>query len=121
MDIRQVRNLPDNQKLLLTVEINWADEFDMQDWKITDAKRFKEVVRSANKRIEPEHEDEGWEDPEIEWYFGTNEFVTYSDGPAMLREVTVTLITDEEYNTIEKLFQTDEFGTSCFFSELFNL
>ena len=109
-DVETIKNMNDDQQLLLTVSVNYADEFDMSEWLIIDAGTFKKVIEVAENY-----------DDEIEWYFGTNEELFYDDGNEMLSEIEVNKITQEEADSVISVFDMSSFGEAGFFDTLFDL
>lgn len=109
IDFNGVKKLDDSQMLLLTAEMNYADEFDMSEFMVIEAGEFKKIIEAAEDY-----------DDEIEWYFGTNEELCYDSGSDMLDEISVKKITEAEAEMINKIFDGG-FGNAGFFDHLFEV
>jgi len=108
--VEPVNDMDDDQQLLLTASVNYADEFDMSEWLIIDAGTFKGVIKKAKEY-----------DNEVEWYFGSNEQLSFENGSDMLSNITVKAISQEESDAVKSVFGYSEFGDANFFDNLFDL
>ena len=79
--------------LLVTVDANYADEFDMSEWSVMTVARYEEIVEKL----------EAYDD-EIEIYFGTNEEFRFDNGSDLLSNFDVKPISFEEADVLFKLF-----------------
>ena len=99
----------DDDILLITADVNYADEFDLSDFTTMDVKSYKELS------VYLKNYDEG-----IEWYFGTNENLEFTNGSDLLSCFDVRLITHEESDTIDNLFGGG-FGSAGVFDYCYEL
>lgn len=106
LDVSKVEELDDNQHLLVKASLDYADEFNTEDFVVTTAGAFKVLVEKLVNH-----------DNEIGWYFGTNEEMCFSSGNSLLSSFTIQTITKEEADTLNKLFGGG-FGTSNVFSRI---
>ena len=107
---------------LVTESGNYADEFDIEGFALFKAESEDELKSSLWKSISENHEVEDRENEyeegdkhlagPMEFYFGTNEAVTYNSKEEIFEELGVSEITEAEYNTIKCLLGT-RFGTSA--------
>jgi hypothetical protein len=74
--------------LLIKLEANWADEFDVDCLWVTTEKAFEEWKEDMSKRDIAE---------DIEIYFGTNEFVSFESYDYIMQNLTVEPITQAFY------------------------
>jgi hypothetical protein len=79
--------------VLLQWDSNWADEMDIYGFSLMDKEDWSEYKKYLKER-------KGG----FTFYIGTNEEIEYSNGNELLREITVTEISDKEAATVEKLF-----------------
>lgn len=79
---------------------NWADEMDVDGFRIISDKQFKEWEKGWKKTFK--------EDGEFTFGIGTNENIPYEDYESFMAEFEVTDITNEEYGAISNLFPTAE-------------
>ena len=93
LDLTALDSMDDDAYLLVTANVNYADEFDMSEWTTMTVGDFKELADSLK-----EYESE------ISWYFGSNEEMQFSDGQDLLNQLTFKAITTEEYDTLDSLF-----------------
>jgi hypothetical protein len=86
--------------------IDYADEFDVYAFDVVPKDEWE-----ANKKriLELTYE--------LEYYFGTNEELTFADGEDYLNQIVVSDISEEEAQTLDKLFD-GEFGNSAYQSIL---
>jgi hypothetical protein len=85
-------------KVLMTWYGNYADEFDVSGWIVTTKEDSDHIINTLVN-----HKSKFY------WYFGTNEYMEYDSGGELAEEITVTNITEKEYNTLNNLFD-GEFG-----------
>jgi hypothetical protein len=107
IDLNELIKLDDEDEILVTADVNYADEFDMSAWKVMTVKSLKEIVKALQ-----EHDDE------IEWGFGTNEEMWFKNGEDLLSCLTFEKITSEESDILYKLFYGEFDGGSDVFSEI---
>lgn len=86
--------------LLIKLEYNWADEFDVTCLWITTEDIFEEWKEQLNKCNINE---------DVDIYFGTNEWITFDSLYGILNSLVVAQISEEFYYTFNKLIG-DEFG-----------
>jgi hypothetical protein len=91
-------------KVLVIWKANWADEMDIEGFKIYDEADWKSYETELKAR-----------ERKFDIYIGTNEEIRYDDGKDLLNSLKVKKITDDEAKTIKKLFG-DEFGFTQFSS-----
>jgi hypothetical protein len=87
--------------VLLNWEGNWADEMDISGFGIMKREDWEDYKKMLENR------------GEFTFCIGTNEEIEYDNGPALLEEIEVRNITEEEYNIIQKLFG-GEYGFTDF-------
>jgi hypothetical protein len=93
LSLNDLKNLDDDDYLLVTASANYADEFDLSEWRTMTAVDFKEIVKGLKA-----HKDE------ISWYFGSNEELTFEDGKDLLSCFSFRKISEVEFNTLDNLF-----------------
>ena len=81
------------KKVLIEWCTNWADEMDIEGWTIVDKEKSKEIISYVTST-----------NSDFSISVGTNEEIDYSNGKEFLDDLTFTDITDEEANTLIKLF-----------------
>lgn len=108
-DYSQLDSLDDNDIVLVTADVNYADEFNMSEFITMTVRDFKDMVTKL----------QGYED-EIEWYFGTNEEFRFGDGEDLLSNINFRLITQEESDVLDSLFD-GVFGQARVFDNIFEL
>ena len=94
---------------LVTESGNYADEFNLEAMQIFEGETEAEVLDSVFEDRLSDEEDDEW--PK-EFYFGTNECIEYDSKEELYDSVSITEITKEEYDTINKLLGTS-FGTGA--------
>ena len=104
-----IERCADNQKLLLTADFNYADEFDLTEWIILDSNETKELVENVQNY-----------DDTIYFGFGTNQELRYTNGQEMLNEITVRLISEEEADIIQDVMESVN-SDHNFFNTLFEI
>lgn len=88
-------------KLLLVIyDDNYGDEFDLYGFKIMTQEDFDDMIGTAEKVIT--------DNPDREYYFGTNEAMQYSSIREYRNAMKVQEISVEEAKTIAKLFGISE-------------
>lgn len=118
------------KQLLLKFHCNYADEFDTEGFAVWDAPKWeahKEAVAKffdkkkslpKPRELPADYKDPSYyeirqeqreyeESQQVEVYFGTNESVYYSSLEDYLRCFTVSELSQEEYDTLKKLFGKD--------------
>jgi len=108
-DYSKLDSLNDDDILLVTAEVNYADEFDMSEFTTMTVKDFKEIVN-----ILKDYDDE------IEWYFGSNEELSFNDGKDLLSCLEFKVITQEESDVIDTLFD-GSFGEAGVFEHIWGI
>jgi hypothetical protein len=92
-DFKDLKNMNDDDYVLVSADVNYADEFDFQEWTTMTVADLKGIVEKLK----------GYKD-EIEWYFGTNEELQFSDGKDLLSQLTFRKITEAEFVVLDDLF-----------------
>lgn len=95
-------------KILVKFNDNYADEFDVDGFMVISKNQFDKDVELVKKWFA----DYG----DAEFYFGTNEALSYDDFDDWFNSFSVTEITDDEAQVLTKLFGNSwsnrvEFGT----------
>ena len=91
----------EKQNYLVTIEVNYGDEFDMSEFQILDGKSLNKYVEFLqNKKTE------------FEIYFGTNESHMFSNGQKLLKEFDIKKLTDIQYTVLSEIFGGG-FGTAA--------
>lgn len=80
-----------DKKYIVTLEDNYADEFDIKDVKILNEKNFLQLKNNLNLLFKNGY---------LEIYFGTNEYLEYNNINELLRVLKFEEI--ENYNEIKK-------------------
>lgn len=109
-DFSSLKKMNDNDNLLVTANVNYADEFDMSEWTTMTVSDLKNMVKKLKN-----YKDE------IEWYFGTNEDMRFDDGEDLLSNISFKKITPEENDVLMKLFGGSFDGGAGTFEEIHNL
>lgn len=99
--------LPTEKFLLITCECDYADEFDVEGFTVYKQSAWNEVVKELKS-----HRDKF----PCEWYFGSNEEIPFDTPEDVLSCCRVKEISEEEYNTIIKLFRNGSYGKLPFLS-----
>ena len=84
-------------KLLIKLDTNWADEFDVQGFFTTTRKEWDKHLASAKKYFDT-HEEE------LELYFGTNEALTFESYEEYESAYSATELSDEQFALLKTLF-----------------
>jgi hypothetical protein len=92
-DVFDFSSLDKDSFLLVTVNANYADEFDMSEWSVMTVGKYEEIVEKL----------EAYDD-EIEIGFGTNEEFRFNNGKDLLSNFDVKPISIEEADVLFKLF-----------------
>lgn len=100
----------DTDNLLVSISADYADEFDLNEWMVMTVGEYKNMAEKLN----------GYEN-EIEWYFGTNESLSYSDGEDLLSQLSIKKISQEEANVLNDLFDGSFDGGGGVFEHIFTL
>ena len=110
LDMEKLNGLDDNDKLLVTGNFNYADEFDMSEWSTMTVAEFKEMIEHLKSR-----------DDEFEIGFGTNEALSFSDGEDLLSQLSFRKISEQEYDVLDKLFGGSFDGCGGVFDRLWEI
>jgi hypothetical protein len=98
-------------KVLVKFYADYADEFDVKGFFITTQKKWDKHLEEVNTFFKDRTEP-------VEVYFGTNECIEYDSFEEYKECFTVTPITKEENEVLNKFFTTYnkkvEFGNICF-------
>ena len=97
-------------KLLVKYDSNWADEMDIDGFKVLTDKQWEKYQRDFKK-----HFKEEW----YTYYVGTNEEIEYGDFEEFRNDFNVSEITDEEAAVLEKLFGNLSKYSYGFFPDLY--
>jgi|JI10StandDraft_1071094.scaffolds.fasta_scaffold66129_7 hypothetical protein len=89
-------------KIFVEFDNNYADEFDVNGFRIMDRKNWEKHLEKAKKTFEEEETQEV--------YFGTNEQIIFEGFDDYERSFTVKDITDEEAKVLSK-FLGNQYGT----------
>jgi hypothetical protein len=109
-DIGKLKKMDENQQLLITASVNYADEFDMTEFSVMTAGEFKQIVKGLRA-----YKDE------ISWGFGTNEEMRYDNGKELLDCLTFRTITDVEADVVDNLFGGEFDGGAGVFENIQNV
>jgi len=82
--------------VLVKLSANYADEFDVEGFMVMAADAWEEVKQDTKQVFDG--------CGSYEWYFGTNEYITFDSYEHWLRCLDETEITEDEFKTIIKLF-----------------
>ena len=93
---------PGGDYVLLKWDSNWADEMDVEGFKIVSKSQFEEWSERMKERRG------------FNICIGTNEDIEYSNGRELLSEIKVKPISEDEANVIKKFF-----GTSGGYSQFY--
>jgi hypothetical protein len=77
-----------SNKILVTLNYSWADEFDIPAMWITSVEEFKKFKKELSELDISEYN---------EIYFGTNEYVSFSSYSDIINNLIVTNITEQFY------------------------
>lgn len=108
-DYTILKKMNNDDIVLVTANVNYADEFDMSDFTTMSVEDANEMVKDLKAYKN-----------EIEWYFGTNEDFRYENGRDLLRCLSFKKITPEEEDVLDRLFG-GSFGEAGVFDEIFSL
>ncbi len=109
-DLSKLDGVDNDVKLLVTADVNYADEFNMSEWQTMSVGDFRSMAESLK-----EYEDE------IEWYFGSNEELRFDDGNDLLGCLSFKIITEDEYDTLDELFGGAFDGGGKVFEHIYEL
>lgn len=104
------------QMLLVKFSSNYADEFDVDGFKIMSEEDWEKHVRAATNAFDNQPEASkrnklfGASKEPVELYFGTNEALEFNDLKEYLGAFVVTKLSSTEHKTLEKLFPSGENG-----------
>ena len=90
------------EKVLLTYEDNWADEFDISAWQIVDMARWESLRDEFLEKVGENN---------FCCCFGTNEEIDYDNASAFIDQISERLITTEEAKLIKKIFGVAGMGS----------
>lgn len=96
-------------KLLVKYDSNWADEMDIDGFKVLTNEQWEQYQKDFKKHFK----EEGYI-----YYVGTNEEIEYNDFEEFRNDFNVSEITDEEAAVLEKLFANLSTNGYGFFPEL---
>lgn len=108
-DISKLDGMSEDDMLLITANVNWADEMDLSEFQVMPVSEFKRI-----HDILTNHEDE------IEWCIGSNQDISFTDGKSLLSKLTVKSITEDESDMLDDLFG-GEFGNANVFENIYEL
>jgi hypothetical protein len=97
-------------KLLVKYDSNWADEMDINGFKVLTNEQWEKYQKDFKKLFKKEC---------YSYYVGTNEEIEYSDFDEFISDFKTSEITDEEAAVIEKLFGNLSTYGYGFFPELY--
>lgn len=80
--------------VLVKFNFDYADEFDLNGFYVTTSEEFTSDMEYLKINFKPN----------IEKYFGTNESIIIESIKEIENAYSITSITEEEYNTLKKLF-----------------
>lgn len=79
---------------LVKLESNYADEFDIRGFCIMTDVEYQEYLDQIDKYFK--------ENTDLEYYFGTNEFILFEDKEALLNDLIATKISSTEAEILIK-------------------
>jgi hypothetical protein len=79
--------------VLVALDANYADEFDVNSLWVTTQEEYEEVLRDIDKYFVPD----------IEFYFGTNEFISFDTKDDILSCIDAAPISKEFYEEFVNL------------------
>jgi len=85
--------------VLARYSFNYADEFDIQGFKVFTGTEWQEELRLIESAIYP-----------VESGFGTNEFVEFNSAKGFLDSIDTSAISKQDYETLRKLFPGGHVG-----------
>ena len=94
--------------ILAKADIDYADEFNCEFWRIFTESEWKEWKAAVKKVLE--------RDLEIEFYFGTNEFLLFTSYDSLMRNIKAIKIDETQRDHLVSLFDED-YGTGSGFFE----
>jgi len=110
LDLKKLKNLNDNDYVLVTVNANYGDEFDFNEFSAMTVAELKDIVNKLQKHKE-----------EIQWSFGTNEDLIFDNGKDLLSNFSYEKITQNEFDVLDKLFGGSFDGGSGVFDHIYDL
>lgn len=84
------------KQLLITLDRDWADEFNVEGFVVLPASEWEDHKRLAKEHFE--------KNGSVELYFGTNEFLEYSSYEEYVGEFEVTELTSDQFEVLKNLF-----------------
>lgn len=110
LDMEKLNGLDDNDKLLVSGDFDYADEFDLSEWSTMTVAEFKEIIEHLKSR-----------DDEFEIGFGTNEALSFSNGEDLLSQLSFRKISEQEYDVLDNLFGGSFDGGGGVFERLWEI
>ena len=89
----------EEKKIIVKLDTNWADEFDVETIWFTTNIKFEKWKAEIIKTFKPR----------VEIYFGTNEFIDFDRVEEIIDNLTTKEISEQTYNEM-KDFLGEEFG-----------
>lgn len=93
VDFNSLYELDSDDKLLVTADINYLDEFNISEWSTMKVEYFRYIVEKLENH-----------DEKIEWSFGAKQDLSYENGKELLQYISFKVITEEEYYAIKTAF-----------------
>lgn len=100
----------ENKNILLKLNSNYGDEFDVDGFLIMDTQKW-----SDSKKLLQDY------DREIESFFGSNEYLYWENGPSFLEEVKEIEISEEEEKFLKRIFKSNDFGFGDVIEDVINI
>lgn len=110
LDMEKLNGLDDNDKLLVSGDFNYADEFDLSEWSTMTVAEFKKMIEHLKSR-----------DDEFEIGFGTNEALSFLGGEDLLSQLSFRKISEQEYDVLDNLFGGSFDGGGGVFERLWEI
>lgn len=85
------------QYVLIKYDDNWANEFDVNGFFATTLEEWEKFINEVSKASYPQ-----------EVYFGTNEFIEFETFEDFYNKLTITKISEKEFNILSKLLAIGE-------------
>jgi hypothetical protein len=93
VDFNSLYELDSDDKLLVTADINYLDEFTISEWTTMKVEYFRHIVEKLE-----------YHDEKIEWSFGAKQDISYENGKELLQYISFKVITEEEYFALKTVF-----------------
>ena len=110
LEMEKLNGLDDNDKLLVSGDFDYADEFDLSEWSTMTVAEFKKMIEHLKSR-----------DDEFEIGFGTNEALSFSNGEDLLSQLSFRKISEQEYDVLDNLFGGSFDGGGGVFERLWEI